>query len=85
MRSHRDNPLGIQWRQADKIMALDMLKACGVLERAHIPVEIPHPAMNLRIMSPDHTLVGLEKVEVDGIKADDGGIEAKVDLCEDIA
>lgn len=55
-----------------------MLKLRCVLERRHVPVELPQPLVQRRITRSDVTNVALEMLHIDGIEANDGGVEANV-------
>lgn len=55
-----------------------MLKLRRVLERRHVPVELPQPLVQRRITRSDVTNVALEMLHIDGVEANDGGVEANV-------
>lgn len=63
----------IDLRMTSSIMSLDLRKLRGILERWHIPIKVPHPAMKMRISAPDIPQITLEVLYVDDVKADDGG------------
>jgi hypothetical protein len=53
-------------------MRLDVLKVCRVLERRIVPVQLAHPAVQVRVPITDVADVALEVADVDRVKADDG-------------
>ena len=55
-----------------------MLKLRCVLERWHVPVQLPEPLMQRRITRSDITDIALEMLHVDGVEANDGSVEANV-------
>lgn len=63
---------------AFRIMLFDMLKLRRVLECRYVPVQIPQPFMQSRITRSDITDVALEMLHIDGVEANDGGVEANV-------
>lgn len=65
-----------------RIMLLNMLKLRRRPKRRHIPVQPPHPRVNSRIARADIADVALEVLDVDGVEADDGRVEADVDFRE---
>jgi hypothetical protein len=64
------------------VMVLDVLKFCRVLERRHVPVQMPHPLVEVWIASADVANVALEVLYVDGIEAHDGGVETDVSFSD---
>jgi hypothetical protein len=59
-------------------MVLDVLKFRRVLERRYVPVQMPHPLVEVWIASADVANVALEVLYVDRIEAHDGGVETDV-------
>ena len=57
------------------IMLLDVLKLRRRSERLHIPVQVPHPAVQSRIATPDVPKIAFEMLDVDGVETDDGRIQ----------
>ena len=60
------------------IMLLDMLKLRRFPKSRYIPIQFPQPIMQLRVPAPDISNITLEVLDVDGIEANDGGVEADV-------
>lgn len=60
------------------IMFLDMLKLCRLSKRRFIPIQFPEPAMQRRVPGSDIADVAFEMLDVDGVEADDGCVEADV-------
>ena len=60
------------------VMLLDVLEVGRVLERGHIPVHRPQPAVERGIAGPDVSDVALEVLDVDDVEADQGHEEADV-------
>ncbi|KAI3478449.1 hypothetical protein L1887_59657 [Cichorium endivia] len=50
--------------------------------RGVVPVEVLHPLVDVRVSVADGAQVALEVRKVDGVEADDGGVEADVGLGE---
>ena len=50
-------------------MYLDMIEVTGVLERGVVPVQLPHPQVQVRVPLADRTQVTLEVAVVHRIKA----------------
>ena len=61
-----------------RIMLLDMLKHRRLPERRFIPIQFPHPSMQGRVAATDIADVAFEMLHVDGVEADDGGVEADI-------
>ena len=59
-------------------MPLDVLKLSGVLERRVIPVQLPHPFVQMRVAGADVSQIGLEVLNVHAVKSNDGGEQAYV-------
>ena len=51
------------------IMRLNMLKVARILECGVLPVELPHPAVDVRVSVADGADVALEVHDVDGVEA----------------
>ncbi len=62
------------------IMFLDMFKLRRLPKGRHVPVQLPQPLVQRRIPRPDVSDVALEMLHVDGVEADDGGVQAHVRL-----
>jgi hypothetical protein len=60
------------------VMVFDVLEFRRVLERRHVPVQMPHPIVEVWIASANVANVALEVLYVDGIEAHDGGVETDV-------
>ena len=52
------------------VVRLDMLKVARVLERGHGPVELAHPAVEVRVPISDGTDVAFEVADVHRVEAD---------------
>ena len=63
-------------------MALNMLELCGAPESRFVPVQLPHPAVQMRIATPNIADVALEMLHVDRVETDDCCIEAHVCFCD---
>ena len=61
-----------------RIMLLDVLKLRRLLESWDIPVQVPHPLVQVRVSRADIADVGLEMLNVYDVKADQGGEETDV-------
>lgn len=60
------------------VVIFDMLKLRRVFERRYVPVQLPQPLMQRRVARSDITDVALEMLHIDGVEANDGGIEANI-------
>jgi hypothetical protein len=60
------------------IMFLDMLKLRRLLESRNVPIQVPHPLMQRWIPGPNVSDVAFEMLDVYGIEANNGGVEAYV-------
>ena len=60
------------------VVMFDMLKLRRVLERRHVPVQLPQPFMQRRITRSDIADVALEMLHIDGIEPNDCSVEANV-------
>ena len=60
------------------VVFLDMLEHGRLPESGHVPVELPDPAVQIRISGADVADVALEVLHVDGIEANDGRVEPHV-------
>lgn len=67
------------------VMVLDVLELGGPTKRRLIPVEISHPLVQIGISAANISDVALEVLDVDGVEADDGRIEADVGLGDLVA
>lgn len=61
-----------------RIMLLNMLKLRRLPKRRDIPIQIPHPIVDLWVPAPDIPDVTLEMLHVYGIEADDSRVEPDV-------
>ena len=61
-----------------RIMFLDMLKLRRLPKRRHLPVQMPHPAVQGGETRADVAEVAFEVLDVDGVEADYGCVEADV-------
>ena len=55
-----------------------MRKLSRLPESRDIPIQIPHPLMQIRVSRADIPDVGLEMLDVDGVEADYGRVESDV-------
>lgn len=53
------------------IMLLDMLKLGRAPKSINIPIQMPHPIMDMRESTPDILQITLEMLYVNGIESDD--------------
>ena len=60
------------------VMLLDMLKLGGIMERWHVPIQLPQPFVQIGIARPDVPDIALEVLDVDRVEADNGRVEADV-------
>lgn len=67
------------------VMLLDVFKLGRVLESREIPIQMPKPFVQRRIAGSDVADVAFEMLHVDGVEADDGGVETDVGLAEVLA
>lgn len=65
-----------------RIMLLNMLKLRRAAKRRVIPIQIPKPFMQVRVIRADGLEIGLEVLDVDDVEADDGRVEADVCFCD---
>ena len=61
-----------------RIMPLDMLKLRRLSERRNIPVQMPHPLVQIGIPTPDIPDIGLEVLDVDRVEPDYCRVEPDV-------
>jgi len=66
-------------------MILDMIKLRRLLEPLDIPIQVSKPFMNGRVIMPNVLDVTLEVLDVDGVEADDGGVQTDVCFRELVA
>lgn len=64
-----------------RIMLLNMfeLRRLGP-KRRHVPIQLPHPPVQIRVPRPDIADIALEVLDVDGVEADDSRVQADVGL-----
>jgi len=67
------------------VMCLYVVKVSRVLESGVVPVEAPHPEINIWIVVSDRADVAFEVTMVDWVEADDGGEEAYISLSKAIS
>ena len=60
------------------IMFLDMFKLRRFPKRRHIPIQLPQPPVQRRKPRTYITDIAFEMLDVDGVEADDGCVEADV-------
>ncbi len=60
------------------IVFLDMFELRRLPKSGHIPVQMPQPLVQRRKPGSDVTDVAFEMLDVDGVEADDGRVEADV-------
>lgn len=63
-------------------MVLDVLKLCRSPKCRHVPVQIPHPLVQIRISRPDVANVALEVLHVNRVEADDRGVQPHICFCD---
>jgi hypothetical protein len=63
-------------------MLLDMADIRCRTKLGNIPIQILHPAMNVRIIESDHFPVCLEEVDVNNVKSDDCHKKSYIRFCE---
>ena len=61
-------------------MFLDMLKLGRLAESRYIPIQISKPFVKCRIATADVANITLEVLNVDGVEANDGGVETDIGL-----
>ena len=59
-------------------MLLDVFKLGRVLEGRVVPVQMPHPLVQVIVAAPDISNITFEVLHVDGIEANNGGVETDV-------
>lgn len=67
------------------IVLLDVLELGRLAESGDIPVKMPQPFVQRRVSGSDITDVAFEVLDVDGVKADNGGVETDVCLRDGFA
>ena len=60
------------------IVFLDVLKLGRLAEGRNIPIQSSEPFMKSRIPTADVANVALEVLNIDGVEANDGGVESDV-------
>ena len=66
------------------IMPFDMLELRRLAKRRHIPVQLSHPSMQIRIPRSNISEVCLEVLHIDTVKPDDGGEETDIGFSDTI-
>ena len=64
------------------IMILNMLELGRFAKRRHIPVQVAQPVVDGRVAGADVADVAFEVLDVDGVEADEGRVEADVGFGE---
>ena len=64
------------------VMFLDVLKLCRLSKCRYVPVQSPQPIVERRIAASNVPDVALEMLDIDWVKADDGGVQADISLCD---
>lgn len=54
------------------VVVLDVQKVARVLEGRHVPVEVAHPLVQVRVAGANVADVALEVLHVDGVEPDEG-------------
>lgn len=57
---------------------LDVLKVCRDLEFRVIPIQVAHPLIQVRIVTPDGPQIALEMLDITAIKSNDGRIKTNI-------
>lgn len=65
-----------------RIVKANMFKLSRLLERRDLPVQVPQPAVDSWESGADIAEVALEVLDVDGVEADDGGVETDIGFCD---
>jgi len=60
------------------IMLLDMLELRRLSKGRHLPIQLPQPLVQMGVPATDIADVTFEMLDVDGVEADDGGVESDV-------
>lgn len=68
-----------------RVMLLDMRELSRLAKSRNVPVQIPHPLVKGRVSAANVSDVALEVLDVDGIEADDGRVEADVCFGDTVA
>jgi hypothetical protein len=61
-----------------RIVLLDVIKLCRILERRVVPVQVPHPLVKIGVATPNVTNVALEVLYVDGVEAHNRGVKTNI-------
>ena len=67
------------------VVVADMLKLGRLAKGRHIPVEVAQPGVDGRVAAADVADVALEVLDVDGVEAHDGGVQAHVGFGDGVA
>jgi hypothetical protein len=62
-----------------------MFKICCLFETRDIPIQVPQPFVDVRVIVSYHLKVSLEVLHIHRIKTNDGRVEADVGLCKLLA
>jgi hypothetical protein len=64
------------------VVILDMLKLSRILERREVPVQMPHPLVQVGISRPDVANVALEMLHIDGVEAHNRRVQTDICFCD---
>lgn len=59
-----------------------MLKLRRPPKRLMLPIQLPHPPMQMRVPRANIPHIALKVLDVDGVEANDGGVQSDVCLCD---
>lgn len=62
------------------VMILDVLKLSRVFECRHVPVQVAHPLVEVRISGANITNVALEMLHIHRIEANNRGVQTNISL-----
>lgn len=84
-RAERRDGQRVDLSVAAHVVPLDVVELRRVPERRVAPVQAAHPPVQRRVPRADVPDVALEVLDVDGVEADDGHVQAHVDLGQRLA
>lgn len=64
-----------------RVMLLDMFKLRRLPKRRYIPIQMPQPLVQRRVSRSYVADIAFEVLDVDGVEADYGRVEADVCFC----
>ena len=67
-----------------RIVPLDMLELRRLSKSRHIPVQLPHPSVQIRIARSNISEVGLEVLHVHAVKPDDCSEETDIGFSDTV-